>query len=141
MVDFDGDVNLVEKEVVVLSIAGRKKGQQSGSRLEETAVAAGGRCWDGKEQLARDQIRSRSSREVGLADGSGAAEGWLQEKRDRADLTHKIDGREEASNSAVGRGRGPRLLRQQGQMRAATSAGCDNGIRQLLVQVPCKPIT
>ncbi|RZS14492.1 hypothetical protein BHM03_00046184 [Ensete ventricosum] len=41
---------------------GRKKGQRSGSRLEEAVAAAGGRCWDGKEQLAGDQIRSRSSR-------------------------------------------------------------------------------
>ncbi|RWW52077.1 hypothetical protein BHE74_00041529, partial [Ensete ventricosum] len=54
-------------------------------------------------------------------------------KRDRADLARKIDGREEAGNNAVGRGRGPRLLRLprlQGHMRAATLAGCDSGMRQ-----------
>ncbi|RWW20775.1 hypothetical protein GW17_00015094 [Ensete ventricosum] len=107
-VDFDGDVNLAEKEAVVLSTA------------IEAAATVGGRCWDGKEQLAKDQIRSRSSREVGCADGSGAAEGWPQEKRSRADLARKIDGKKEAGNSAIGRGRGPRLLRLpglQGQMR------------------------
>ncbi|RRT38040.1 hypothetical protein B296_00033252 [Ensete ventricosum] len=48
---------------------GRKKGHRSGNRLEEVATAAGGRCWDGKEQLAGDHIQSRSSREVGRADG------------------------------------------------------------------------
>ncbi|RWW89040.1 hypothetical protein BHE74_00002058 [Ensete ventricosum] len=37
------------------------------SRLETAAVAVGGRYWEGKERLARDQIRSRSSREVGRA--------------------------------------------------------------------------
>ncbi|RZR78422.1 hypothetical protein BHM03_00003754, partial [Ensete ventricosum] len=51
------------------------------------------------------------------------AEGWSQEKHDRVDLARKIDGKEEAGNSAVGRGRGPRLLRMQGQMRAEASAG------------------
>ncbi|RRT39026.1 hypothetical protein B296_00046190 [Ensete ventricosum] len=51
---------------------GRKKGQRSGNRLKEATATAGGRCQDEKEQLVRDQIRSRSSREVGHADGSGA---------------------------------------------------------------------
>ncbi|RWW90371.1 hypothetical protein BHE74_00000515 [Ensete ventricosum] len=114
VVDFDGDVNLAEKEVVVLSTA-----DLAGRRIE-AAATVGGRCWDGKEQLARDQIRSRSSREVGCADGSGAAEGWPQEKRSRANLARKIDGKKEAGNSAISRGRGPRLLRLpglQGQMR------------------------
>ncbi|RRT76428.1 hypothetical protein B296_00024407 [Ensete ventricosum] len=46
---------------------GRKKRQQSGNRLEVAAAATGGRCWEGKERLAEDQIRSRSSREVGRA--------------------------------------------------------------------------
>ncbi|RWW06447.1 hypothetical protein GW17_00030225 [Ensete ventricosum] len=58
---------------------------------------------------------------MGRADGSGAAEGWPQKKRGRADLARKIDGRDKAGNSAVGRGRGRRLLRLpglQGQMRA-----------------------
>ncbi|RZS16730.1 hypothetical protein BHM03_00048757 [Ensete ventricosum] len=60
-------------------------------------------------------------------------EGLQVQKRDRADLARKIDGREEAGNNAVGRGRGPRLLRLprlQGQMRAAALAGCDSGMRQ-----------
>ncbi|RWW70210.1 hypothetical protein BHE74_00022121 [Ensete ventricosum] len=64
------------------------------------------------------------------------AEGWSQEKRGWADLARKTDGREEAGNSAVGRGRGPRLLRlpglrmmlpiEKGEMLmvAAIDAGC-----------------
>ncbi|RRT70132.1 hypothetical protein B296_00013428 [Ensete ventricosum] len=70
-VDFDSDINLVEKEVIVLSTAwqGRKKGQRSSSQLEEVAAAVGGRYWNGKEHLARDHIQSRSNREVGRADG------------------------------------------------------------------------
>ncbi|RRT56573.1 hypothetical protein B296_00047761 [Ensete ventricosum] len=60
------------------------------------------------------------------------AEGWPQEKYDRANLACKINDREEADNNAVGRGRGPRLLRLlglQGQMRAAASVGYGSGIR------------
>ncbi|RZS00965.1 hypothetical protein BHM03_00030756 [Ensete ventricosum] len=73
-VDFDDHVSLVEKEGAGMAERrsdtghtqklqgvqwqGRKKGQRSGSRLEEAAVVAGGRCWDGKEQLAGDHIRS-----------------------------------------------------------------------------------
>ncbi|RZS03636.1 hypothetical protein BHM03_00033832 [Ensete ventricosum] len=133
------------------------------ARLEEVVATAGGRCWDGKEQLARDQIRSRSSREVGHgkqlllqmepsavavatearlrqreeeigeATVAAIAEGWPQEKHDWADLAGKIDGREEAGNNTVSRGRGPQLLRLpglQGHMRAATSAGCSSRMRQ-----------
>ncbi|RRT83013.1 hypothetical protein B296_00018115 [Ensete ventricosum] len=52
-VDFDGDVSLAEKETII--------------RLEATAAAAGGHCWEGKERLVGDQIISRSSGEVGRA--------------------------------------------------------------------------
>ncbi|RRT38394.1 hypothetical protein B296_00018741 [Ensete ventricosum] len=41
-------------------------------------------------------------------------EGWSQEKRGWAVLARKIDGREEAGNSMVGRGRGLHLLRLPG---------------------------
>ncbi|RWV91875.1 hypothetical protein GW17_00045797 [Ensete ventricosum] len=72
--------------------------------------------------------RQRSNR--GEAMLVAIVEGWPQEKRGLADLARKIDGIEEAGNSAVGRGRGLRLRRLpglQGQMRAAASAGCAVG--------------
>ncbi|RWV94436.1 hypothetical protein GW17_00043018, partial [Ensete ventricosum] len=53
----------------------------------------------------------RQRRNRGEATLAVIAEGWPQERRGRADLARKIDGREEASNSAVGSGRGPHLLR------------------------------
>ncbi|RRT70635.1 hypothetical protein B296_00020777 [Ensete ventricosum] len=138
---------------------GRKKGQRSGSRLEEAVAAAGGRCWDGKEQLQKHgcgrgkkkqrrpmlelsaeeiatatRARRRGGREgtEGKQSLLAIVEGWPQEKRGRADLARKIDDREEAGNNAVGKGRGPRLLRLpglQGHMRAAATAGCGSGMR------------
>ncbi|RRT39027.1 hypothetical protein B296_00046189 [Ensete ventricosum] len=66
----------------------------------------------------------RQRRNRGEATLAVIAEGWPQEKRGWADLARKIDGREEANNNAVGRGRGPQLLRLpglQGQMRAELS--------------------
>ncbi|RZR88571.1 hypothetical protein BHM03_00016184 [Ensete ventricosum] len=98
-VNVDGDVRLAEKEVVVLStaqsdrkekalvesgcggkqgvgknvIVGRKKRQRSSNRLEEATAAVGGHYWERKEQLAGDQIRSRSSKEVGREAMTAAA--------------------------------------------------------------------
>ncbi|RRT58795.1 hypothetical protein B296_00039723 [Ensete ventricosum] len=40
---------------------GRNKRQRSGSRLEATALATGGRCWEGEERVAGDQIRRQKA--------------------------------------------------------------------------------
>ncbi|RZS04077.1 hypothetical protein BHM03_00034356 [Ensete ventricosum] len=86
--------------------------------VEEIATATRARQWGG-----RGGTEGRQSL-------TAIAEGWPQEKRSRANLAHKINGREEAGNSAVGRGRGSRLLRLpglQGQMRAVASGGFGSG--------------
>ncbi|RWV81340.1 hypothetical protein GW17_00057249 [Ensete ventricosum] len=89
--------------------------------VEEIATATRARQWGG-----RGGTEGRQSL-------TAIAEGWPQEKHGRADLAGKIDGREEAGNNTVSRGRGPQLLRLpglQGQMRAAASAGCGSRMRQ-----------
>ncbi|RRT68061.1 hypothetical protein B296_00011727 [Ensete ventricosum] len=83
----------------------------------------------GEEEVPSTSFMTRRQRKDDGALGRGDCNGNTStSKHGRADLARKIDDREEADNSAVGRGRGPRLLRLsglQGQMRAATSVGCD----------------
>ncbi|RZS07207.1 hypothetical protein BHM03_00038000 [Ensete ventricosum] len=87
-----------------------------------------------EEEVSSTSFTMRRQRKDDGALGRGDCNGnTSSSKHGRADLARKIDDREEADNSAVGKGRGPRLLRLsrlQGQMRAATSAGCGSGMRQ-----------
>ncbi|RWW72871.1 hypothetical protein BHE74_00019297 [Ensete ventricosum] len=112
VVDFDDHVSLAEKEGASMA---ERRFDTGHAQQKEWSISC------------RWTIEKRTDR-VGMdCRGRRGNKGWPQEKRGRANLARKINGREEAGNNAVGRGRGPRLLRLpglQGQMRAT---GCGNG--------------
>ncbi|RWV95463.1 hypothetical protein BHE74_00041470 [Ensete ventricosum] len=64
---------------------GRNKRQRSGSRLEATALATGGRCWEGEERVAGDQIRRQKAEiQHALQVAGGIAEKRLHQQQDGA---------------------------------------------------------